>query len=238
MFLVLDVAFISSRLVSFRFVSFRFVSRSTGAVNMFRATRSWFRRNRTPIAIGVGVVGAGYLATQYVLAKINDARERMGSDRIAKEKYVCLPSPACENAGLLLTRVSSSLRRRFEQNQEDCTFTVLALLPTATTNILEAMNTEQITLEIQQLKAASKSPRGGESSGPPPSIADTTMTDEEGRSTAASLQSDSGVHTSQMGLPTASQAGDGVQDGGQATPATQKQRRTKRQMWDDLTISG
>lgn len=55
---------------------------------MFAATRRWFRRNRTPIAVGVGLVGAGYVATQYVLAKINDARERMSSDRIAKEKYV------------------------------------------------------------------------------------------------------------------------------------------------------
>lgn len=55
---------------------------------MFAATKRWFRRNRSPLAIGVGVVGAGYLATQYVLSRINDARERMSSDRIAKEKYV------------------------------------------------------------------------------------------------------------------------------------------------------
>ena len=53
---------------------------------MFAATRRWFRRNRTPIAIGLGVVGAGYVATQYILNKLNDARERMSSDRIAKEK--------------------------------------------------------------------------------------------------------------------------------------------------------
>lgn len=32
-------------------------------------------------------MGAGYVVTQYVLSKINDARERMSSDRIAKEKY-------------------------------------------------------------------------------------------------------------------------------------------------------
>lgn len=66
---------------------------------MIAATRRWFRRNRTPLAIGVGVVGAGYVATQYVLSRINDARERMSSDRIAKEKYapppisVFLPDP-------------------------------------------------------------------------------------------------------------------------------------------------
>ncbi|KAI1854783.1 hypothetical protein JX266_000901 [Neoarthrinium moseri] len=187
---------------------------------MFSATRRWFQRNRTPIAIGAGVIGAGYLATQYVLAKINDARERMSSDRIAKE----------------------NLRRRFEQNQEDCTFTVLALLPTVTTNILEAMNTEKITLEIQQMKSV-KTTRTGEPSATPPSIADTTMTEDEGRSTM-SLQSDSGVHASQVALPppaaAAAGAGEGDQDGGQAAQtaqAPQKPRRTKRQLWDDLTIS-
>ncbi|GAP89198.1 putative peroxin-3 family [Rosellinia necatrix] len=178
---------------------------------MLSTTRRWFRHNRTPIAIGVGIVGAGYLATQYVLGKINDARERMSSDRIAKE----------------------NLRRRFEQNQEDCTFTVLALLPTATANILEAMNTENITLEIQRMKGTAKSVRSGESSAAPPSIADTTMTEEEGKS-IASLQSESGVHASQIALPDAQSTGDAAQDGGQAS---QKPRKTKRQLWDDLTIS-
>lgn len=66
---------------------------------MFAATRRWFRRNRTPIAIGLGVVGAGYVATQYILNKLSDARERMSSDRIAKEKcarpvVVVLPAPS------------------------------------------------------------------------------------------------------------------------------------------------
>ncbi|KAI0386215.1 Peroxin-3 [Hypomontagnella monticulosa] len=179
---------------------------------MISATRQWFRRNRTPIAIGVGVIGAGYLATQYVLNKINDARERMSSDRIAKE----------------------NLRRRFEQNQEDCTFTVLALLPTATTNILEDMNTEKISLEIQQMKGNAKSLRSSaESSAAAPSIADTTLTEEEGKS-IASLQSESGVHASQVALPSPSNAGEGSQDGGQVA---QRSRKTKRQLWDDLIIS-
>lgn len=216
---------------------------------MIAATRRWFRRNRTPIAIGVGVVGAGYVATQYVLNKINNARERMSSDRIAKE----------------------NLRRRFEQNQEDCTFTVLALLPTATANILDAMNTEKITLEIQQMKAprsttttnntttTTTSNGGGapvESSsssapvpaaqattttGPPPSIADTTITEEEGGKSIASIQSESGVHASQVAVPppaaTATDPGEGTSQQESAQAAQQQARRTKRQLWDDLTIS-
>lgn len=59
---------------------------------MIGAARRWFRRNRKGLAIGAGVLGAGYLAGQYVLSKISEARERMSSDRIAREKYVLLLS--------------------------------------------------------------------------------------------------------------------------------------------------
>ncbi|KAM0272715.1 hypothetical protein ACHAPA_001940 [Fusarium lateritium] len=174
---------------------------------MFTSARRWLRNNRTPIAVGVGVIGAGYVATQYVIGKLNDARERMSSDRIAKE----------------------NLRRRFEQNQEDCTFTVLALLPSATTAILEAMNTEQITFEIQQMKATKAIKNGSPESAAPPSIADTTMTEEDGKSMAG--QSESGVQTSQP--PTSSP----FNAGGEANKEAPKPRKTKRQLWDDVTIS-
>ena len=60
------------------------------------------------------------------------------------------------------------------------------------------------------------------------------MTDDDGRS-MVSLQSESGVHASQMGVPSASVVGDGSQDGGQQA---QKSRKTKLQLWNDLKISG
>jgi len=126
-----------------------------------------------------------------------------------------------------------SLRRRFEQNQEDCTFTVLALLPTATDNILAELETERITFELQQQKAA-KLARNGEihpselGSGPP------SVTDDDGRS-MASLQSESGIHASQLGIPPQSLVGDGLQDGGQNV---QKAKKSKLQLWNDLKISG
>ena len=53
---------------------------------MIEATRNWFRRNRTKFAIGLGVIGGSYLIAQYVLSKISEARERISSDRIAREK--------------------------------------------------------------------------------------------------------------------------------------------------------
>ncbi|KAJ0114018.1 hypothetical protein J7T55_007852 [Diaporthe amygdali] len=176
---------------------------------MFAATRRWFRRNRTPIAIGVGVVGAGYVVTQYVLNKLNDARERMSGDRIAKE----------------------NLRRRFQQNQEDCTYTVLALLPTATTRILESMDVEKITLEIQQMKGGNGSKSVKSGSGDSMSLPETIgMTDEDGRSIVST--SESGVHASQITVPPASQTSEGEQP-----PQPDKPKRTKRQLWGDVTIS-
>jgi len=54
---------------------------------MIEASKRWFRRNRANFAIGAGVLGAGYLATQYVLGKVTEARQRMSDDRIAREKY-------------------------------------------------------------------------------------------------------------------------------------------------------
>lgn len=53
---------------------------------MYTATKNWLRRNRTALAVGASIVGAGYLAGQYVLGKLSEARQRMSDDRIAREK--------------------------------------------------------------------------------------------------------------------------------------------------------
>ncbi len=111
-----------------------------------------------------------------------------------------------------------SLRRRFEQNQEDCTFTVLALLPTATENILDALPVESITHELQQKKAErlARSADGTSdfSSGPP------SATDDDGRS-LRSFQSEGYVHASQ------------VDTGDKKGP-----QKTKTQLWSELKIGG
>jgi peroxin-3 len=122
---------------------------------------------------------------------------------------------------------SLSLRRRFQQNQEDCTFTVLALLPTATENILEALPVENITLELQRKKAERLARSGGLSeptsselsSGPP------SVNDEDGRS-MRSMRSEGFVHTSQVV--------DGRSSSGESSPRSNK---TKIQLWNELKIS-
>ncbi|KAI9818538.1 MAG: peroxin [Pycnora praestabilis] len=176
---------------------------------MFGATRRFLRRNRTNLAVGFGVLGIGYLATQYVFSKLLEARERMSIDRIGRE----------------------NLRRRFEQNQEDCTFTVLALLPTATENILEALPVENITHELQQKKAERLAHSTGNSEVAPSEFSSTppSVTDDDGRS-MASFRSESYVHASQM-----AESGEGGGGPGQHSP--QRPKKTKAQLWNELKIS-
>ncbi|KAL8829046.1 MAG: hypothetical protein Q9191_002233 [Dirinaria sp. TL-2023a] len=167
---------------------------------MISATRRWLRRNRTSFAIGAGALALAYVAGQYVVSKISDARERLTADRIAKE----------------------NLRRRFQQNQEDCTFTVLALLPTATDDILEALSVEDITRDLQQKKAERLGRSEGRTSDPssaasgPPSV-----TDDDGRS-LSSFQSGSYVRASQIGT-TSSATSEGPS-------------KSKAQLWNELKI--
>ena len=105
---------------------------------------------------------------------------------------------------------------------------MLALLPTATANVLAAMDTEKITLEIQRTRSGPSRPTvNGTGSISPPSVGDTTATEDDGRS----LTSESGVHASQHVQPGPS---DGSKDGDQTTP---QKRKSKRQLWDELAIS-
>lgn len=53
----------------------------------------------------------------------------------------------------LLRPHDDSLKRRFEQNQEDCSYTVLALLPTAADSVIDDLPVEKLTQELQQKKA-------------------------------------------------------------------------------------
>ncbi|KZM19367.1 peroxin, variant 2 [Ascochyta rabiei] len=181
---------------------------------MLQSTRNWLRRNRTNFAIGAGVLGTAYLAGQYALGKFSEARQRMSEDRIARE----------------------NLRRRFEQNQEDCTFTVLAILPTATEKILDAIPVEQVLEELQRQKAERLSRSVGPSeiaSSAPPSVVGMA---EDGGSESA--QTESYVHASQVALD--GEGSTASTEGGAETGAREKgkaSKKSKAQLWNEMKIS-
>ncbi|KAF2128700.1 Peroxin-3 [Dothidotthia symphoricarpi CBS 119687] len=179
---------------------------------MLQSSRRWLKRNRTPFAIGAGVLGAGYMVGQYVLGKLGDARARMGEERVARE----------------------NLRRRFEQNQQDCTFTVLAILPTATENILDAIPVERVLEELQRQKAERLSRSVGPSeiaSSAPPSVVDGG--DDDARS--SSMQTESYIHASQVVTE-----GDDGTPGNAEVPEERKSRKStksKAQLWNEMKIT-
>ncbi|KAI4117226.1 MAG: hypothetical protein LQ345_002494 [Seirophora villosa] len=173
---------------------------------MITSARKWLNRKRTTFAVGAGVLGAGYIAGQYVLSKVAETRQQMAEDRVAKE----------------------DLRRRFQQNQEDCTITVLALLPTATENIVDALPVEQITQDLQRRKAERLGRSAGTSdvAATTPSSGPSSVTDDDAKS-FASLQTDSYVHASQT--TALSREGEG--------PGAPSLTKSKAQLWNDLKIT-
>jgi len=168
---------------------------------MLEGTRRWFRRNRTRFAIGAGSLGLVYLAGQYAWSKWLEARQRMADETMSKE----------------------NLRRRFEQNQEDCTYTVLALLPTIREEIISALPVEDLTNELQRQRAEKLAKSAGPSeaaSSEYPSAPASTIDDSASMS---SFQTGSYIHASQMG------------DSQDARSLLKK--KSKAQLWNDMKIS-
>lgn len=144
-------------------------------------------------------------------------------------KSAPLPPPCRRRRALT---IHDSLRRRFEQNQEDCTFTVLAILPTATDNILQALPVEQTLSELQKQKAERL-----QRSVAPSDIASTdapseapSAVDDDNRS-LKSFQSESIVHASQV---VDRSNGDGKSEGAFLAPP--KPKKSKAQLWNDMKI--
>lgn len=127
-----------------------------------------------------------------------------------------------------------SLRRRFEQNQEDCTLTVLAILPTATENILDAIPVEQVLEELQRQKAERLARSVGPSeiaSSAPPSVADTTEDDAR----SSNLQTESSfIHASQV--VTEGDEGAGLTAATPDASEDKKSKKTKAQLWKEMKI--
>lgn len=130
------------------------------------------------------------------------------------------------------------MRRRFEQNQNDCTYTVLALLPTATEDILEALPVEELTKELQR-KRAERLARlnAGEATGSDLSSVSPSLPDDDRRS----LASEGFIHASQTGE--APGEGNGQpeqqpeQQEQQQPPPPPRVKRNKTQLWNEVKIT-
>jgi peroxin-3 len=114
---------------------------------------------------------------------------------------------------------------------------VLAILPTATENLLDAVPVEQVLEELQKQKAQRLARSVGPSeiaSSAPPSVADAAEDDAK----SSSFQSEGYVHASQMA---GDADGESVATAGSAqgstAPGERKSTRSKAQLWSEMKIS-
>ncbi|KZT63513.1 hypothetical protein DAEQUDRAFT_770534 [Daedalea quercina L-15889] len=101
---------------------------------MLKSVTNYIKERKSGLQRAAGYVGGAYLLGQYVLGRLQDVRTTVMQDRFARE----------------------NLRRRFEQNQQDISFTVMALLPTLGRHILEGMDVEGVTSELQSYSKSAK----------------------------------------------------------------------------------
>ncbi|KAK7471265.1 peroxin [Stygiomarasmius scandens] len=73
--------------------------------------------------------GSVYLVRGYITERLEDVKEKLESERIAKD----------------------TIRRRFEQTREDVGYTVVAMLPELAEGILEELDVEEVTKELKGL---------------------------------------------------------------------------------------
>lgn len=103
---------------------------------MLSAVQGFANRHRKGLVITAGLTGGIYMMGKYAKSKLIEFHEKSASERTAKE----------------------NMKRRFEQNQQDCVFTVLSLLPTLGDQLLHELNVELITAKLQQTRSQRSTP--------------------------------------------------------------------------------
>ncbi|EJD01903.1 uncharacterized protein FOMMEDRAFT_147078 [Fomitiporia mediterranea MF3/22] len=112
---------------------------------MFNRIRNYFYERRRTLWTAAGVAGAFYLAGKYVTERLEDMREQ----------------------AMQMQKSRENLRRRFTQNQEDIMFTIMAHLRTLENAILEGMDVEGVTQELQSRSRLARTAVRAHSPNPP-----------------------------------------------------------------------
>ncbi|KAI9310943.1 Peroxin-3 [Dichotomocladium elegans] len=99
-----------------------------------QSIRDYTKRHRKGLLVTAAIGGGSYLLGRYATEKLRERQEKALSERVAKE----------------------NLKRRFQQNQNDCVFTVLSLLPTLGDQLLNDMNLEAAWAKLQESRKLEK----------------------------------------------------------------------------------
>jgi len=104
---------------------------------MLDSVSNYLSERRKGFVRSAGVVGGLYLVGQYATARVADMRATVLEKRVARE----------------------NMRKRFEQNRQDISFTIMTYMPLLSKHILNEMDVEALTTELQSLSRAAKTPR-------------------------------------------------------------------------------
>ncbi|KAI9244414.1 Peroxin-3 [Sporodiniella umbellata] len=103
-------------------------------MTLITSVKDYVKRHQRGLMATAIIAGGGYLAGKYATNRIRDVQEKATSERLAKE----------------------NLKRRFQQNQNDCVFTVISLLPTLSDQLLNEINIEAEWAKLQKSRDLEK----------------------------------------------------------------------------------
>ncbi|KAJ1838068.1 peroxin [Coemansia sp. RSA 2708] len=100
---------------------------------MFDGVWNFARRHQRKLLVGAGVVGGLYYSGKLLAQRLVEMQSASAKERTARE----------------------NIRRRFDQNQRDCMFTIMSLLPELSEQVLREVDVERL---IGELRAINQTP--------------------------------------------------------------------------------
>lgn len=122
---------------------------------MLESVKGYIYERRDGLTTAVTFVGGFYLAKHYIQDRLGEVKVKLEQERAAQDRYdihIYTYSKA-------YNPIPSSLRRRFQQTQEDVSYTISALIPTLSEQVLDQMNIEALTQELQNRSKARNAAR-------------------------------------------------------------------------------
>ncbi|KAH9985630.1 Peroxin-3 [Russula compacta] len=104
---------------------------------MLDSVSNYVYERRAKFTRSAAVVGGLYLVGQYATARATDMRTTVLEQRAARE----------------------NMRKRFQQNMQDISFTIMTYMPLLSKHILDEMDVEALTAELQSLSRTAKTQR-------------------------------------------------------------------------------
>ncbi|KAJ2521522.1 peroxin [Coemansia sp. RSA 2049] len=96
---------------------------------MLEGTLGFLRRHQRKFVIVAGVVGGLYMSAKLLTQRLVEMQASSAKERASKE----------------------NIRRRFDQNQRDCLFTIMSLLPELSEQVLREVDVERLIAELRAI---------------------------------------------------------------------------------------